>query len=206
MDGDLLDIVCPRPASSSSACGDAVAPPSACCEGQAAIPPAFPPAKKVSAADARLQLEILGRGTHQEEVAKIPARATGLGDRIRFAGYIDPSLYPQHLSRFDLLLFLVPGSDGTCRAAREALACGVPVIASRRGLLPDLIPESCGLLLQNEAVETMAQAMLSLADDPLRRQQMARNAREYAQQTFDAEALGSTLITELRHPAAGTQP
>lgn len=159
-----------------------------------------------AAADARLQLEILGRGTHQEEVAKIPARATGLGHRIRFAGYIDPSLYPQHLSRFDLLLFLVPGSDGTCRAAREALACGVPVIASRRGLLPDLIPESCGLLLQNEAVETMAQAMLSLADDPLRRQKMARNAREYAQQTFDAEALGSTLITELRHPAAGTQP
>ena len=54
MDGDLLDIVCPRPASSSSACGDAVASPSACCEGQAAIPPALPPAKKVSAADARL--------------------------------------------------------------------------------------------------------------------------------------------------------
>ena len=51
MDGDILDIVCPRPASSSSACGDAVASPSACCECQAAIPPALPPAKKVSAAD-----------------------------------------------------------------------------------------------------------------------------------------------------------
>ena len=55
MDGDLLDIVCPRPASSSSACGDAVASPSACCEGQAAIPPALPPAQKVSAADPLLQ-------------------------------------------------------------------------------------------------------------------------------------------------------
>ena len=54
MDGDLLDIVCPRPVSSSSAFGDAVAPPSACCDGQAAIPPAVPPAKKVSAADVRL--------------------------------------------------------------------------------------------------------------------------------------------------------
>jgi glycosyltransferase involved in cell wall biosynthesis len=110
------------------------------------------------------------------------------------------------LRRFDLLLFLVPGSDGTCRAAREALACGVPVIASRRGLLPDLIPEQCGLLLHNEAVETMTRAILTLADAPLRRQEMAKNAREYAQKTFDAKTLGSDLIADLADRSSGSRP
>ncbi|MBT5738636.1 MAG: glycosyltransferase family 4 protein [Planctomycetes bacterium] len=159
-----------------------------------------------AAEDSRLQLVILGRGTHQDEVARIPAQQTGLGDRIRFAGYIDPDLYPQQLRRFDLLLFLVPGSDGTCRAAREALACGVPVIASRRGLLPDLIPEQCGLLLQNEAVDTMTRAILTLARDPLRRKGMADNARQHAQKTFDAKTLGSDLIADLAQRSSASRP
>ncbi len=150
-----------------------------------------------AAREPRLRLEILGRGTHQNEVARDPAARTGLGDRIHFAGYVDPDCYPQHLSRFDMLVFLVPGSDGTCRAAREALSCGVPVIASRRGLLPELIPENSGILLQNEATETLSEAMLSLARDPHRRQQMARNAREHAIQTFDAGSLATTLVSEL---------
>ncbi|RUA09028.1 MAG: hypothetical protein DSY81_07940 [Bacillota bacterium] len=150
-----------------------------------------------AAREPRLRLEILGRGTHQDEVARAPAARTGLGDRIRFGGYVDPESYPQHLSSFDMLVFLVPGSDGTCRAAREALSCGVPVIASRRGLLPELIPANSGILLQNEATETLSEAMLGLARDPHRRQQMARNAREHAIETFDAGVLATTLVSEL---------
>ena len=153
----------------------------------------------VSAArlDSRLQLEILGRGTHQDEVARIPARNSGLEDRIHFAGYIDPEFYPTHLSSFDMLLLLVPGSDGTCRAAREALACGVPVIASRIGLLPDLIPPEGGLLLENEETETLTRAILTLAGDPLLRQKLSLGARNHARAVFDKKLHIKHLLDDL---------
>ena len=150
-----------------------------------------------AAREPRLHLEILGRGTHQDEVARTPAALTGLGDRIRFAGYVDPDAYPRHLASFDMLVFLVPGSDGTCRAAREALSCGVPVIASRRGLLPELIPEDSGILLQNEAIETLSEAMLGLAQDPHKRQQMGINAREHAIETYGSGGLATALVARL---------
>ncbi len=142
----------------------------------------------------RLQLEILGRGTHQDEVARIPARETGLGERIRFPGYISPDRYPQQLRQLDLLVFLVPGSDGTCRAAREALASGVPVISTRRGLLPDLIPDHGGALLADEEPETLCRVLLELAQDPQLRQNKSRDARKYASEHFDSKALSSALL------------
>ncbi len=142
----------------------------------------------------RLQMEILGRGTHQDEVARIPARETGLGERIRFPGYISPDRYPLHLRQLDLLVFLVPGSDGTCRAAREALASGVPVISSRRGLLPDLIPEQGGSLLADEEPETLCRVLLELAQNPQLRQNKSRIARKYASEQFDSKTLSSALL------------
>ncbi len=137
-------------------------------------------------ADPRLRLVVLGRGTNQETVAKEPARASGVGERIHFAGYIEPSEYPRAVAAFDALIFLVPGSDGTCRAAREALACGVPVVASRRGLLPTFVRHGeNGLLLDAEAPDAIARALLALAADEPLRAGLARGAAEHARRSFD---------------------
>ena len=38
----------------------------------------------------------------------------------------------------DVFTFLVPGSDGTCRALLEAAACGIPAV-TRRGALPEIV-------------------------------------------------------------------
>ncbi len=147
--------------------------------------------------DSRLHLKILGRGTHQEEVARIPARESGMNDRIHFAGYIDPQFYPDHLCSFDMMLFLVPGSDGTCRAAREALACGVPVISSRRGLLPDLIPAAGGLLLPDERTETLTDAILTVSQDRDMRKNLALGAKNHAEAVFDQKLHIRPLLDDL---------
>ena len=96
-----------------------------------------------------------------------------------------------------MLLLLVPGSDGTCRAAREALACGVPVIASRIGLLPDLIPPEGGLLLENEETETLTRAILTLAGDQLLRQKLSLGARNHARAVFDKKLHIKHLLDDL---------
>ncbi|MDP6959644.1 MAG: glycosyltransferase family 4 protein, partial [Planctomycetota bacterium] len=75
---------------------------------------------------------IIGRGTHQEKVAQEPVRKLGLENTVLFAGYRSGEDYRTALQTFDVKVFLVPGSDGTCRAVREALSSGIPVVSSDR--------------------------------------------------------------------------
>ena len=146
--------------------------------------------RQVAVEDAGIHLVILGRGTHQVAVAHEPAARSGVEERIHFPGYIDPTEYPRALGSFDALLFLVPGSDGTCRAMREAQARGIPVIVSRRGLLPELIlPGESGLLLEEDSPEAIAAAIRELRRDPALRDRLAEGAARHASRTFDpAEA------------------
>ena len=78
----------------------------------------------------------------------------GVADRAVFAGYrvVD---YAEHLAAMDFEIFPAPGSDGSCPAAREAMAMGKPVIAGRSGLLPELVEDGrCGLVVEEVGGET----------------------------------------------------
>lgn len=142
-----------------------------------------------------LRLVVLGRGTHQERVAKEPARRSATPDRIHFPGYVDPERYPQCLLEFDALIFLVPGSDGTCRAAREALASGVPIIASSRGLLPDLVEDGrTGIVLRDDTSLALAEAITHMATERDTRRSMSVEARRRATERFDAAQHAARLV------------
>ena len=150
---------------------------------------------KVARHDPGLHLVVLGRGTRQEQVAKKPATQSGVSEQIHFPGYIEPAEYPAILPNFDALIFLVPGSDGTCRAVREAQACGVPLITSSRGLLPELMaPGESGLLLSDDAPDQLAEAIPSLRADPPRRAALARGAIAYARERFDPEVISDHVV------------
>jgi len=75
-------------------------------------------------------------------------------------------------------LFLLPSqTESFGLAALEAMACGVPVIASRVGGVPELVVHGeTGALAPVGAVDTMASAALQLLCDPER----AHAAREAA--------------------------
>lgn len=70
-------------------------------------------------------------------------------------------------------------------AALEALACGVPVIGTRVGGLPEVVEHGgTGMLLPVGDVEGMAQAALALLRDPERWRAMALAARDRATKLF----------------------
>ncbi len=108
-----------------------------------------------------LRLLVIGRGTRARQVLEEPVRRLGLDHAVIRAGYLRGDAYLETLAEMDALVYLVPGSDGSCRAALEAMAMGVPVIASRRGALPDLVGEST-----DETPEALAAAFASVAADP----------------------------------------
>jgi len=139
-----------------------------------------------------LKLVIVGRGTHMHEVAIEPARRMGLENHVVFAGYRTDD-YRDVLACFDMKVFLVPGSDGSCRAVREAMSMGKPVIASNRGMLPEIVNDGETGLIVEDTPEKLADAIVRLALDPGLTTRLGRAARRKALETFgipsQAEAL-----------------
>lgn len=155
-------------------------------------------AKRASQDLPGLRLLIVGRGTKQETVARGPVRELGLEGTVVFSGYQSGEDYVATLAAMDAKVFLVPGSDGTCRAVREALAMGVPVVAARRGILPELVrPGETGLLVDDEP-EPLARAFVELGRDRGRLASLAANARRDAVERFSFATFGRELAKVYR--------
>ncbi len=110
------------------------------------------------------------------------ARAEGVADRLVFLGSQD-RVAPV-LAAADL--FLLPSSkESFGLAALEAMACGVPVVASDVGGIPELVENGrTGFLFPPDDVQGMARAAaLVLSDDGLRRR-MGEEARRLAEDRF----------------------
>lgn len=136
---------------------------------------------------------IVGRGTHRERIAVRPARRMGLSERVIFAGYRTDD-YVSVLDAIDMLVFLVPGSDGSCRAVREAMAMGKPIIAARRGLLPELVEDGvCGLVV-DDSPENLASAILRLAEDADLRKHLGAAAARKAAEKFGIDQQAEAVL------------
>jgi glycosyltransferase involved in cell wall biosynthesis len=149
-----------------------------------------------------LRAILVGRGTNMIPVAVEPAKRMGLNGRVLFPGYKGGEEYVEALASMDIKVFLVPGTDGSCRAVREAMAMGVPIIAARRGMLPEMVKEGEVGLLVEDSPENLANAILKLARDAALRRKMGQAARKRAVEYFsldreeeEVEAIYNTLLT-----------
>ncbi len=113
----------------------------------------------------QLRLVVIGRGTRARQVLDEPVARLGLDDVVIRAGYRRDD-YLETLSVLDGLIFLVPGSDGSCRAVLEAMAMGLPVISTRRGVLPETVLDGVTGRLVDEDPDAIADALVDLALDP----------------------------------------
>lgn len=130
------------------------------------------------------RLMIIGRGTHQEKVAMEPARKLGLDGHVIFTGYIDGDDFVGAIQAMDVGVYLVPGSDGTCRAARELLAMGKPMVVADRGMLKEIVPDGVAGVVTDGSVEGLASALLALANDSAKREALATGARRLAETRY----------------------
>jgi glycosyltransferase involved in cell wall biosynthesis len=146
----------------------------------------------------RVHLLVLGRGTHARELAHERVRRLGIEGRVSLPGYVGGDDYPRALACFDIKVFLVPGSDGTCRAVREAMATGVPVVAARRGLLPEIVRDGVDGLIVDDGVEPLAAAIRRLAADPDLRRSLGENARRRANEDFSLRGQAEKVLAAYR--------
>lgn len=130
-----------------------------------------------------IKVLVLGRGTHMESVAVKPTRKLGLSENVVFAGYRKED-YREALACIDFKVFLVPGSDGTCRAVRETMAMGKPVVAGKRGMLPEIIEHGRTGLIVTDTPQELGEAILELATNPGLRREIGEGARKKALKEF----------------------
>ncbi|MEO0481646.1 MAG: glycosyltransferase [Planctomycetota bacterium] len=128
---------------------------------------------------------LFGRGNDEDvqNLCLTPLAERGLSDHVVLAGYLHEPEYTQALQSLDAFLFLVPGSDGTCRAVREAQALGLPTVVTDKGMLPEMV-EAHGELLSagpsgivcDSDRSALSAALLKLLGDPELRSNLGASA------------------------------
>ena len=143
---------------------------------------------RVAQTHPQVHLVLVGRGTYEEQVAHRPVETLGLGERVTFTGYVSGDDYVAALAAFDAGIFLVPGSDGTCRAVREIMAMGKPMIVAARGMLPEIAEHDQHGLVFDGGVDGLAAAMERLLAHPAHTAQLAHGARAHARSVYSLDA------------------
>ncbi|OQC06769.1 MAG: Spore coat protein SA [Candidatus Hydrogenedentes bacterium ADurb.Bin101] len=137
---------------------------------------------------------IVGRGTRQEQLAIRPVRALGLEDRVHFTGYLDGDDYAGALAAMDVGMFLTPGTDGTCRAVREMMSMGKPMITSNRGMLAEIVThKNDGLVTDGSSGQLQAAMRLFYENADLRRR-YGIAARETARTRFSMDRYAGAVL------------
>jgi glycosyltransferase involved in cell wall biosynthesis len=115
------------------------------------------------------QLTIVGDGP---ERPALEAAARALAN-VRFVGRIDHARVAQYLAAAKMLV-LPSRQEGQPNVLMEAMARGVPVVATRVGAVPDLVADDrTGLLADAGDAPQLAQAIRRLSADPALRARLA---------------------------------
>jgi glycosyltransferase involved in cell wall biosynthesis len=133
-----------------------------------------------------LRVEVAGDGPCLGELQALAA-SLGVGDRITFLGEVRD--VPALLAR--ARMFVLPSrSEGIPLTALEAMACGLPVVATRVGGLPEVVDEGVtGLLVPPADPAALADAMVAIGSDPDRCDRMGRAGRRRAEERFDVRRM-----------------
>ena len=137
--------------------------------------------------DARLL--VLGSGP-ERALLEQTARRTGVSDRVDFLGSKPRAEVVHHLAASDVFVFPTERDEAAPLVPLEAMAAGLPVVASDIGGGAELIESGKnGLLVPPASVDSLARAIDSLlADDALRRR-MGEAARERIVERYTIEAM-----------------
>ncbi|MDI6784795.1 MAG: glycosyltransferase family 4 protein, partial [bacterium] len=137
--------------------------------------------------DIPYQLVIAGEGPYRSQLEKM-VKQNNL-NRVRFLGNVPESQLPKLYSSADIFVNPDLTAPAFGLVAAEALSCGIPVIASNNGALPEVVTPEVGICVPAGDPEKLAIALRELYQDRTRRQQMSQEARNRVESLFTVDRL-----------------
>lgn len=154
---------------------------------------------------------ITGNGDQRPKLEAI-ADELNIRDAVTFLGFVSNEQLSQEYARCDM--WVNPGiidswgdAEGLGVGSIEAYCYGKPVIASAVGGIPDTVVDGeTGFLVEQKNPEQLANAINTLLADPQRCREMGRAGFEFAQRTFEWNAITNKLVSLYRSTRTADQP
>jgi colanic acid/amylovoran biosynthesis glycosyltransferase len=123
----------------------------------------------------------------------------GIGASVRFRGPLAGPAVASAMDRADI--FILPSivasdgdEEGTPTVLLEAAACGLPVLSTLHGGIPEIVEHGVtGLLAPERDVEALAAGLRTLASDAALRRRLGEAARRRAEARFDIRSVAAGL-------------
>jgi glycosyltransferase involved in cell wall biosynthesis len=145
------------------------------------------------------QLLVVGKGLRGEESILLErAQAMGWGDRVEYAGWVDPAQLPELFARADAAIY--PFDDVLLNRTKcpvkliDLLASGVPVVADAVGQIVEYVRHNeTGILVPSGDVAAMADAVAALLREHRRARILGSAAARDVQARFGWDRLSETV-------------
>ncbi|WML46106.1 glycosyltransferase [Neobacillus sp. PS3-40] len=131
-------------------------------------------------------LLIVGDGPQRAEYEEL-TRTLGIDAITTFTGRVLNDKVPEYINKMDI--FAVPSTEDSESfgvAAVESMACGIPVVVSNVGGLPEVVLEGkTGFVVEKENPSQLADAFIKLLEDPELRRKMGLNGIEHVKENYN---------------------
>lgn len=136
----------------------------------------------------RVKFLFVGDGILRDQLAAMAERL-GVRDRLVFAGLVDPSEIPRMVHAMDIVVH-ASLREGLARVLVQGLLSAKPVVSyDIDGAREVVLDGVTGRLVQAEAVDELADAVIELASDPARARQMGLEGRRRFAEQFRTEKM-----------------
>ncbi len=134
----------------------------------------------------QLRLCIAGDGPQRDKLQALVAKL-GLSAVTEFAGHLPHAQVPAYLNQLNIYVACSRlDSESFGVAILEASACGLPVIVSRVGGLPEVVEEGVtGLIVEKEDIEQFATALSKLVQNKTIRDTMGHAGRQHVMEKYN---------------------
>jgi glycosyltransferase involved in cell wall biosynthesis len=152
------------------------------------------------------KLKILGSGPQRDSLEQL-ARDLNVRDRVEFLSWIPSTKTPDFARSLDV--FVLPSltqsnwKEQFGRALIENMACGVPVIGSTCGEIPNVIGDA-GLIVKEGDDAELATALIRLRDDINLRNDLAKRGRERVLEKFTQKRIAEETVRVYRELKMGS--